>query len=145
VGRAVTRRYAEGTVVAAEKSRGEAMSLLSERGVQRQAQSTSPEGDTLMFELAGRRYQFFIARPTLDEIHSMYPNAYDQLKKMDGEWRRRWRATVMLLKMKLEFADGQTTTVERELMPYLLTASGKTLGDLMDTDAGAQALLGSGA
>ena len=63
---------------------------------------------------------------------------------MAAEWRRRWRANVLLLKAKLEFADGETSTVERELMPFLLTAGGQTLGDLIATEAGAALLLGDG-
>lgn len=140
----MARRYAEGTSVTAEKSRGEIMALLSENGVTRQAQATEPEGDTIQFELDGRRYRFYIPRPTMDEVRRMYPNAYDHKAKLDGEWRRRWRANLMLLKMKLEFADGETSTVERELMPYLLTAGGKTLGELMETEAGERLLLGAG-
>lgn len=138
------RRYAEGTAVAAEKSRGEFMALLSEHGVNRMAHATEPSGDTIQFELLGVRYQFAIPRPTLSEVQQMYPNAYDHRAKLDGEWRRRWRANVMLLKMKLEFADGETSTVERELMPYMLTASGRTLGDMLDTPDGARLLLGTG-
>ena len=37
-----------------------------------------------------------------------------------------------MLKMKLEFADGETSTAARELMPYLLTRKGNVLGDLVE-------------
>lgn len=140
----MARRYAEGTSVTAEKSRGEFMGLLSEHGVTRMAHATEPAGDTLQFEMGGRRYQFHIQRPTLADVQRLYPNAYDHRAKLDGEWRRRWRANLMLLKMKLEFADGETSTVERELMPYLLTAGGRTLGDIMESEDGAKLLLGAG-
>jgi hypothetical protein len=49
-----TRRlYAEGTDVPVDRSRGEITGILTAHGVQRQAWSTEPEGDELLFELDG--------------------------------------------------------------------------------------------
>jgi hypothetical protein len=124
----VTRkRYAEGTSVSVESSRGEITGILAKHGVQRQAWASEPEGDMLQFELGGYNYRFRIARPTMDEMKKEYPNAYDWSAKIGHEWRRRWRANVLLLKAKLEFADGEASTVMRELMPYALLKDGRTL------------------
>lgn len=106
--------------------------------------STGPDGDELLFELNGRRYRFTIAKPTLPDVRKMYPNAYDHNAKLDGEWRRRWRANVLLIKAKLEFADGETTTVDREFLPYLLVERNRTLGELVD-DGDLPKLIGVGA
>lgn len=122
-----SKRYAEGTTVTVESSRGEITGILAKHGVVRQAMASEPERDILQFELAGRRFQLVIDRPDLATVRRMYPNAYNEQAKLDGEWRRRWRATVLLLKAKLEFADGETSTIERELLPYMLTASGQTI------------------
>ena len=124
-----TRRFAEGTTVKVESSRAEISSILTKHGVIRQAWASEPEGDTLQFELAGHSYRFRIVRPSMPDVRRMYPNAYDWNSKLDAEWRRRWRANVLLLKAKLEFADGEASTVLRELMPYALLTDGRTLED----------------
>lgn len=120
-------RFAEGTSVSVESSRGEITGILTKHGVKRQAWASEPEGDTLQFELAGYNYRFSIRRPTTTEVWTMYPNARDIGPKVEGEWRRRWRANVLLLKAKLEFADGEASTVVRELMPYAVLKDGRTL------------------
>lgn len=125
------RRYAQGTTVEVHKSRGEISGILTTHGVDRQGWMTGPDGDELMFELSGHKFRFTIPKPTMAEVAKLYPNAYDRQAKLDGEWRRRWRANVLLLKAKLEFIDSGDTTLERELLPYLVTAGGKTLGELV--------------
>ena len=106
-------RYAEGTSVTVESSRGEITGILAKHGVIRMGWFTEPEGDVLQFELKGGSYRLRMTRPTITEIRRLYPNARDENAKLAGEWRRRWRANVLLLKAKLEFADGETSTVER--------------------------------
>lgn len=136
------RRYAEGTPVTVNSSQGEIAKILMTHGVKKQGWMSGPDGDELMFELGGHSFQFRILKPTIKEIYSLYPNARDSNAKLDGEWRRRWRANVLLLKAKLEFIDSGDTTLERELLPYMLTASGQTVGDLIT--AGKLPMLESG-
>lgn len=136
-------RYAEGTKVSVESSRAEISSILTKHGVTRQGWWSDAEHDVLQFELRGGRYELQMQRPTLVEVRKLYPNAYDYNAKIEGEWRRRWRANVLLLKAKLEFADGETTSIERELLPYRLLADGTTLEAALL--AGQLPLLGTGA
>ena len=127
----MTRRYAEGTAVSVNASQGEIAGILMAHGVRKQGWMSSPEGDELMFELGGHSFRFRILKPTLTEIYQLYPNARDSNAKLDAEWRRRWRANVLLLKAKLEFIDSGDTTLERELLPYMLTAGGQTVAELV--------------
>lgn len=127
-------RYAEGTAVTVESSRGEITGILAKNGVVRQAWASAPEGDTLQFELGGFQYRFFIARPTVEEVRADYRatgrdwgRVQDPAGKVAAEWRRRWRANVLLLKAKLEFAAGEASTVVRELMAYAVLKDGRTL------------------
>jgi hypothetical protein len=126
-------RYAEGTTVTVDQSRAQITGILAGHGVLRMAWATEPEGDRLQFEMDGRAYRFAIARPTVDEIHRLFPNHRDTDSKIAAEWRRRWRANVLLLKAKLEFADGETSTVERELLPYAVMRDGRTVMDALDS------------
>ena len=131
-------RYAEGTKVSVESSRGEITGILTKHGIDRIAQMVGPDGDQLVFELAGQSYRLQIRRPTLEEVKERYVAdggrwnlVYDPQAKVDQEWRRRWRATVLLLKAKLEFIDSGDSTIEREMMPYLLVKGNQTLEDLL--------------
>lgn len=121
-------RYAEGTAVTVPSSRGDITGILTKHGVTTMAWGSNPLGDFLAFELAGKSFRLEIVRPTQKDIFRMFPNHQDTDAKLNGEWRRRWRATVLLLKAKLEFADGETSTIEQELMPYMLLRDGTTLG-----------------
>lgn len=131
-------RYAEGTKVSVENSRGEISGILARHGVVRMAWASEPAGDILQFELEGRSFRFDIVKPTLEEVRKRYLDeggrwnlVYDQQAKVDAEWRRRWRANVLLLKAKLEFIEGGDTTLERELLPYLVLKDGRTLGQVV--------------
>jgi hypothetical protein len=131
-------RYAEGTKVPVESSRGEISGILARHGVVRMAWATEPSGDILQFELGGHAFRLDIVRPTLEEVRRRYVDeggkwhlVYDHQAKVDAEWRRRWRANVLLLKAKLEFIDAGDTTLERELLPYLVLRDGRTVGALI--------------
>lgn len=138
-------RYAEGTTVTVESSRGEITGILARHGVLEMGWQTGPDGDRLLFKLAGRSYLFDIRKPTRAEVGRLYPHARDLDAKMAAEWRRRWRAHVLLIKAKLEFASGGDTTAEREFMPYLIVAGGGTLSEWLESDRGGQLLIGAGA
>ena len=145
----MTKRYAEGTAVQVQSSRGEISGILASHGCQRMAWGTEPSRDSLQFELDGKLFRFTITKPTVDDLKRMYredgrdwSRVYDQQAKVDGEWRRRWRAHVLLIKAKLEFIDGGDTTLEREFLPYAVMADGRTVAELID--AGGLKLLASG-
>ena len=147
----MNRRFAEGTTVSVDRSRGEISSILAAHGVQRQMWGSEPKGDVLQFQLSGHTFRFSIPRPTLDEVRRDYVSrggnwsrVYDAGAKVDAEWRRRWRANVLLLKAKLEFADGEASTVIRELMPYALLTDGRTLEEAIIAEDSAIPLLNSG-
>lgn len=149
----MSRRFAEGTTVTVMTSRGEITGLLAKHGVERQAWASEPEGDTLQFELGGHAYRFRIERPTAQSLYAQWkadgksaatlrylPNA----TQVEAEWRRRWRANVLLLKAKLEFAEGEASTVVRELMPYALLRDGRTLEEAIVAGDASVPLLGTG-
>lgn len=136
------RKYAEGTKVSVESSRAEIASILSKHGVDSMGWATKAGVDTLYFELKGGAFRLQIARPSPEEVRRMYPNAWDYAAKTEAEWRRRWRANVLLLKAKLEFIESGDSTIERELLPYRLLEDGRTLEEAIT--ANALPLLGSG-
>lgn len=141
--------YAENTKVTVDSSRGEITGILAKHGVLNMGWSTTPEGDQLLFELQGGSYRFNIKRPTaasMEAEHSAdyrYPYNVDWEGKAKQEWMRRWRANVLLLKAKLEFIDGDASTLERELLPMRVLKNGATLEEFLVTTNGRN-LLASG-
>ena len=134
----MTKRYAEGTAVPVQGSRGEITGILAKHGCERMAWGAAPEGDTLQFELGEKVFRFAIRKPTVDDLKRMYredgrdwSRVYDAQTKVDAEWRRRWRAHVLLIKAKLEFIEGGDTTLELEFLPYAVLPDGRTVGDLI--------------
>lgn len=132
------RRYAEGTIVTVESSRGEITGILAKHGVARMGWTTEPEQDVLMFELGGGSYRFNIKRPTAQSLWEVWKaDGRSQLKylpneaQVQAEWRRRWRANVLLLKAKLEFIDSGDTTLDRELLPYRVLKNGSTIEEVL--------------
>lgn len=136
------RRYAEGTQVTVDASRGEITGILAKHGVQRMGWMADTDRDELMFELGGGSYRLTMVKPTLAEIRQLYPNSYDPQAKLAAEWRRRWRANVLLLKAKLEFVASGDTTLDRELLPYRVLKDGQTLEQVIA--AGGLPMLASG-
>lgn len=144
------KRYAEGTAVTVQSSRGEITGILTKHGCDRMAWGAAPEGDTLQFELGDKLFRFAITKPTAADIRRQceeggrdWSRIYDMDAKVAAEWRRRWRAHVLLIKAKLEFISGGDTTLEREFLPYAVLKDGRTVGDLMA--GGGLPLLMSGA
>lgn len=142
------KRYAEGTKVSVDSSRGEITGILAKHGVTRMGWATDGNADELMFELAGGQYRFRIERPTAESMRARdgheytYPHNVDWERKAEDEWRRRWRANVLLLKAKLEFIEGGDTTLDRELLPYRVLKDGRTLEQVLV--AGGLPLLAAG-
>ena len=130
-----TKRYAEGTTVPVSKSRMDMQGLLDANGCTAFGFEKIEGGDALYFKLGGRSYRIVIRKPTADEqkAHNQkrYPNSYwrrDVPTDIEAEYRRRWRANLMLLKTKLEFFDeDEPGEMSRELMPWLVLESGQTL------------------
>lgn len=142
-------RYAEGTTVSVENSRAEISSILTKHGVKNQGWWSGPEGDELMFDLGGHRFRFTMAKLTAKALRERdgkrytYPGNINWEAKVESEWRRTWRANVLLLKAKLEFIASGDTTLERELMPYMLVDGNRTLGDVV-AEGALPALLAAG-
>jgi hypothetical protein len=137
-------RFAEGTTVTVHSSRGEITGILAKHGVDTMAWGSSPSGDQLQFELDGCKFRFTIPRPTQAEVYRLFPNSRRSVEELiEAEWRRRWRAHVLLIKAKLEFASGGDTTVAREFMPYLLVGGGGTLADWLESGSGQKLLAAS--
>jgi hypothetical protein len=133
------RRYAEGTEVTAEKSRAELETLLRKHGATEIGVYTSDERTIFLYRLRERMVRHTVEMPAL--VASKVPSyaAESQKRKAaekahrdrDAEWRRRWRALVLVVKAKLEIIASGGSTFEREFLADVMLPNGETVGEAM--------------
>lgn len=133
-------KYAEGTDVSVDRSRAEIIHNLTRYGVKKFGWDQQDEADVLFFELNTKAYRITIQKPKASEFE--YNPRVTAATYIDREWRRRWRAHGMMLKMRLEFAESGDSTTEQELLPFLILEGGATVGEALE--AGRLPLLGAG-
>jgi hypothetical protein len=129
-------RYAEGTDVSPEKSRADLEAVLRKNGAQEFNFYAGPERDIFTYRIQGWLVRHVLERPKPATLQSKKPGAPtlkpEQLKRLaDKEWRRRWRALLLVVKAKLEIVANGDSSVPREFMADLLLANGETMRDVM--------------
>ena len=72
----------------------------------------------VMFKLEGRFVKLRIAPST-------------KMKNVEQEERRVWRVMLLLIKAKMEIIEAGLSSVEREFLADVMTADGRTVGELM--------------
>lgn len=137
---AEARKYAEGTEVTAEKSRAEIEGLLDKHGASEIGIHRDSVATTIIYRMKGRMVRQVITYPEADLYAQHLPKgAYykqtrkpEQVKAMqEAEWRRRWRAQVLILKAKLELIASGESSFEREFLADTLLPNGETVGEAM--------------
>ena len=127
----MTRRYAEGTSVPADRSQTEIRTLMMRAGATHYAFGEEPERAMVQFALHGRHYRFEVRRPTAEQIASRFaqrPVGNDWRPRIEAEWRRRWRARVLWAKAMLELNDLEPGSFEQAMLAHLVLPDGQTLG-----------------
>lgn len=125
------RRYAEGTEVSAEKSRAELEALLVKHGASAVQFTVTPERTTIVFQMRGlfvRQRVDYPQRKPLEYIKPYHKRSESQITNMvEAEWRRLWRAQLLIVKSKLEIIASGGSTFEREFLADMLLADGQTV------------------
>jgi GNAT superfamily N-acetyltransferase len=128
------RRYAENTKVPVERSREELERLLRKAGATGFASTWDPERghDRLVFRLADRMIRIEVLHPQPNDVaRKAHRDRAKLTMVLEQEYRRRWRAQVLLAKAKLEIIADGASTVEREFLADMLLPGGETLGEAM--------------
>lgn len=127
----MTRRFAQGTTVAPEKSRMEVEKFLQKRGAKSFATMNNDQIFAIQFEIksgaATRTVRFIVPRATAPKRGT----EQQRKRQVDAEERRRWRALLLVMKAKFEAIESGITTFDREFMAHLVTAAGQTVGDVI--------------
>lgn len=130
-------KYASQTEVSVEKSRAEIEKILTRYGATKFAYFTEEQKACIAFEMTGKRIRFMLPLPNkfADEFKKDrwgYLRADNQrLKLWEQACRQRWRALTLAIKAKLEWVETGIVSVEEEFLPYIVTASGKTVAEML--------------
>lgn len=137
--------YAQGTSVRIESSKAEIERLVTKYGATQfnTGWDQARRKTAVQFDMKNRRIRFILSMPDAKDfaqyerkgpygtIHIRDRSEKDQLKMVDQEMRRRWRALLLVVKAKLEAADTGISTFEEEFMAHIVTASGQTIGEMI--------------
>jgi hypothetical protein len=135
-------KFAQGTVVPAEKSQAELERTLARYGASAFLRGWSEDRSVaqVMFEVRGRRVRFTIVIPdrsdkrfTHDRTgHVKSPAA--MRAAYEAEIRRLWRALLLVIKAKLEAAESGIISFEEEFLPHIVLADGRTVAETLGPD-----------
>lgn len=127
-------RYAAGTDVPADRSRGEIERTLARYGADSFAYGWSGTTAVIGFRAHGRAIRFELPLPDRhsDEF-TLTPTGRDRSPaQADAAWeqatRQRWRALALAVKAKLEAVETGIATFEDEFLAYTVLPSGQTFG-----------------
>lgn len=113
------RRYAEGTNVSVDASRAELEKLLERHGATHFGVYREPDATKIIFCVQGRFVRQTVTVPVTSR-KAPIPNT-------EKEFRRRWRALLLITRAKLEMVAAGDSTIEREFLADTVLADGATV------------------
>ena len=137
---AAPRKFAEGTGVPVERSRGEIERLLKRHAATGFFYGEQNDRALIGFELGGRRYHMDLHYPPLESYRFMqagFAGARERNREQmetaqEKEKQRLWRGLLLLVKAKLEAVADGITTLEMELQPYTVMPNGQRAGEWLE-------------
>jgi hypothetical protein len=130
------RRYAEGTSVSTEKSRGEIETILRRYGASGFLSGYDEDRAFIAFKMSDRQVKFFMGLPNPADrrfTHTTHRNLKRPPQDAHREWeqacRQQWRALSLVIKAKLEAVAAGITVFENEFMAHIVLPDGKTVAE----------------
>jgi len=133
------RRFAEGTKVSVEASRGELEKLLKKHGATQTMVHTAADAWTVMYEMRGRMLKQIVRVPEQEPFRlasskrprGKKPSNAEVAVLVEREWRRRWRAAVLILKARLEAVAAGDAEFEAMFLGDIMLPSGETAAEVL--------------
>lgn len=137
-------RYAEGTSVPVERSRGEIEQTLARYGADQFLYGYDQEQAVVAFRADGRQVRFTLPMPdrTSRDITHKRVNQHsggmvvrsqaEQVKAYEQAQRQAWRALALVIKAKLEAVESGIVTFEQEFLAHMVLPNGQTVGDWVE-------------
>lgn len=134
--------YASETEVPIERSKAQIEGLLIKYGAEgyhtgwQAATTDDPGWDAIEFLWKGKQIRFRLPRPTASDRafvdkYGMRLGGTKLQKAMDQKNRQRWRVLYLVVKAKLEAVEAGIAIFEEEFLSFIVTASGKTVGEVL--------------
>ena len=129
-------RFAEGTSVPADRSRGEIERTLARYGATGFMYGWDDTGAVVGFRSNERLIRFRLSMPDRrDPQFTMTPSGSRERSPAQAEaaWeaatRQMWRALLLVVKAKLEAIDAGISTFEQEFLAFITLPDGSTMGE----------------
>jgi hypothetical protein len=132
------RNFAEGTVVAVERSKGEIEALIHRAGADEFASGTRPGQSMIQFKLRGRVIRFMLPLPKQDEKRFTVCGRYNSIqrspeaafKAWEQACRERWRALFLSIKAKLYSIECGIESFDSAFMAQIVMPNQRTMEEL---------------
>jgi hypothetical protein len=120
----VVKKFAEGTEVPAERSRGEIERILMRFGADQFMYGWRGDAAVIAFRAHARHIRFLLPMPTAQELRGSR-----RADAKDRETRRRWRALALCIKAKLEAVATGIETFEDAFLAQMVLPNGQTMAE----------------
>jgi hypothetical protein len=136
----MSRRFAEGTTVAAGRTRHEIEALLERYGATQFVSGWTELNAVLGFVMRDRQIRFVLPMPAatdeefthrrVNQTGTLQPRTDLQAKEaFSQEVSRRWRSLALIVKAKLEAVESGIVTFEDEFLAHTVLPDGQTAGE----------------
>lgn len=120
--------YAARTEVTVAKSQGELRALLSKHGITHFGIVEQPSMVAIAFQHGGHNHRIGLPlRGASDRAFTQYRNAKDREAAAAQEQKARWRALVLVVKAKLEYAAILGQAADTAFTEYRVLTDGRTV------------------
>lgn len=140
--------YAETTAVPVDRSKAQIEALLTKHGAQgyhtgwQAATADDPGWDAVEFMWKSKVIRFRLPRPTpkrpdgklnawATDRHGWALSDVKLAKAADQQNRSRWRVLFLVIKAKLEAVEAGVSIFEDEFLSFIVTGSGRTVGEIL--------------
>jgi hypothetical protein len=125
--------YAAGTEVSSDRTRAEIERTLNRYGARQFLYGYDETRAVVGFTIHGRQVRFFVPLPDRDDYRRTPTGKQRTATATTEQWsqacRQRWRATLLILKAKLEAVESGIVTFDMEFLPHLVLPNNRTVAD----------------
>lgn len=126
-------RYAEGTSVSPDRSKGEIEKTLQRYGCTSFAYGWEEDRAMIAFKAHGMQVRFLLPMPKRDDYAFTDTGRERTMLQTDKAYdqaiRQRWRALSLAIKAKLEAVESGIVGFEDEFLAHFVLPSGQTVGE----------------
>jgi len=124
--------FAYGTTVSVEQSRAELEGLLEKHGATEfMMHRDSDQTTTIMYRMQNRMVKQVVRYPKSKDLNLGRRTArMDEKSLTMKEWRRRWRAQVLITKGKLELIESGEASFDEVFLSSIMLADGRTVAEV---------------